>query len=93
MLLILVSSLIGCNNKDTKNGNIDYEVFVADVISSEEGLLITPAKDSVEYSSSDKIYVAIGEAEIIDEKGKAADIDILKPGDRIKVYYNGIIII
>lgn len=92
LLLMMGGSLLGCNkNKDTNEENIDYEVFMAEVISSEEGLLITPDKDSVEYSSSDKISVAVREAEIIDDKGNAISIDSLKSGDRIKVSYNGVI--
>lgn len=92
ILFIMVSSLIGCNkNGNTKDENIDYEVFMAEVISSEEGLLVTPDKDSIESSSSDRISIATGAAEIIDEQGNVIDIGMLKPADRIKVSYNGLI--
>lgn len=79
------------NSKDTKDDNIDYEVFMAQVTRSEEGLLISPDKDTAPYSSSDRISLATKDAEIIDDKGNLVDIDMLKPGDRIKVSYNGII--
>ncbi len=92
MFLILVSNLIGCsNNGATKDVNTDYEVFMAKVISSEEGLLVTPDKDSIEASSSDKISVSARDAEITDNQGNEMDIDVLKPGDRIKIFYNGMI--
>lgn len=88
------------NNEDTKDNsgstNIDditdeYQIFEADVIESGEGLLIAPDVDSREYRSSDKISVATIEAEIIDDKGNVIEINILKPGDRVKIFYNGII--
>ncbi|TAH63819.1 MAG: DUF3221 domain-containing protein [Anaerolineaceae bacterium] len=105
VLLILSGSLYGCtkeaplkdsglednsnntsNNEDNKN-----QVFLADVIDSKDGLLITPDKDSIESSSSDRISVATGEAEIIDDKGNVINVDVLKSGDRIKVSYDGMI--
>lgn len=105
MLFMLVASLVGCNpngplkdlalddinNKAINNDNVEYQDFMADVISSDGTLIITPDKDTVEFSSSDRISVAVSDAELIDNKGNVADINILKPGDRIKIYYNGII--
>ena len=52
---------------------------------------ITPDKDSAEALSSDKIRVAAGEAEIIDDKGNTIKIDDLKPGDRIRISYDRLI--
>lgn len=88
------------NNEDIKDisdsTNIDdvadeYQIFEADVIESGEWLLIAPDVDSTEYTSSDKISVATIETEIIDEKGNVIEVNILEPGDRIKVLYNGVI--
>lgn len=79
------------NNQDTQDDNMKYQVFLAEVIKSDGALLITPDKDTVEYSSSDRISVASAEAEIIDEKGNTINVDMFKPGDRIRVSYNGLI--
>ncbi len=79
------------NDKASKDDNVDYQVFEAMVIKPEEGLLISPDKDTIEYKSSDKIYVATNDAEIFDAENNIADIDILKPGDRIRISYDGLI--
>lgn len=98
VFLLLIGSLAGCNgiSFDEDNGkNIDYseyQVFEADVIDNKNGLLISPDEESVEYSSSDKISVGLVDAKILDKKGDLVDIDMLIPGDRIKIYYNGTIL-
>ncbi|MDD4111747.1 MAG: DUF3221 domain-containing protein [Herbinix sp.] len=79
------------NDKATKDDNVKYRVFEATVINSVEGLLISPDKDTVAYKSSDKIYVATNDAEIFDDENNIADLDILKPGDRIRISYDGLI--
>jgi hypothetical protein len=92
MLLIVSGSFIGCKSfNDDDNTNNEQQAFEANVIESGDRLLISPDKDSVAYSSADKISVATIETEIIDDKGNTAEIDILNPGDRIKVFYNGVI--
>lgn len=78
-------------NDEDANDNTENQTFTAEVIDTEGALLITPDKESVERSSSDRILVATRDAEIIDDKGKTADIDIFKPGDRIRITYNGLI--
>lgn len=87
VMFVLGASLIGCS----ENTDTSHQVFKADVIGTKDGLLITPDKDSIEYSSSDRIYVATREAEIAPDKGNTIDVDILRPGDRIKVSYDGLI--
>lgn len=97
---VLGGSILGCskdadsplkNEADNDRTNAEYQVFEAIITNTKEGLLISPDKDSVEYSSSDKILLAIKEAEIIDHEGNEIDMDILKAGDRIRVFYNGLI--
>ena len=89
LFLILSGSIYGCVKEvPLQDAGV---IFVADVIETKDGLLVTPDKESVEASSSDRIFVATREAEIIDNKGKAISIDVLKPGDRIKVSYDGLI--
>lgn len=93
LLFLLASSLVGCNSSDnSKKNNIEYEIFEAEVIDNEGGLLVSPDEESVEYTSSDKIMVELLDAEILDEKGNTVDSDKLKPGDRLRIYYNGMIL-
>jgi hypothetical protein len=87
LMLLIGTSLMGCS-EDLQD---DKQVFEADVIENGERLLISPDKESQEYSSSDRIAVAVREADIIDSNGKSTKLDMIKPGDRIKVYYNGLI--
>lgn len=66
-----------------ESADTEYKVFEADVIEAGERLLVAPDKESTEYSSSDKIYVGMVKA--------AEKPESVKPGDRIKIYYNGMI--
>lgn len=90
MLMLLAGiGLMGC--KGDKDNISENQIFEADVLESGERLLVSPDENSIEYSSSDKISVATKEAEIVDENGNAIEVDILKPGDRVRIYYNGMI--
>ncbi|NLK99324.1 MAG: DUF3221 domain-containing protein [Clostridiales bacterium] len=79
-------------NESNLDDVIEEQVFEGDVIGADGALLISPDKDSAEHLSADKISVAVREAEIIDDKGNTVDMGILKPGDRVKVTYNGLIL-
>lgn len=109
VFLVIVGSLVGCNlisegiDRGKENDLSQYQVFEADVISNKNGLLVTPDEDSLERSSSDKIYVGLVGAKVYDQDGNLVDEDmydkdgnlvdedIFKPGDRVKITYNGII--
>lgn len=89
LIIILSISLIGCSNEisskenNKADGNADYQVFEADVIEADDRLLVSPDKDSAEFSTSDKIVVGLSKAENIP--------DLIKPGDRIRIFYDGVI--
>ncbi|NLP16527.1 MAG: DUF3221 domain-containing protein [Clostridiales bacterium] len=83
LFIITGSGFIGCSRDAHTDDDAYNKVFEAEVIVSDDALLITPDKDTFEYSSSDRISVALR-----DDDGT---VDSLKPGDRIKVTYNGII--
>ena len=95
ILIVFGSSLIGCArdtlSKDKDNVNDGQKVFEADVIDTNERLLISPDKDSSEILSADRIVVSLAEAEILDKDGKAAEAGIFRPGDRVRITYNGLI--
>lgn len=69
-----------------------YHLFKAEVIGSENGLLVAPEEGSDAYRSSDKISVHINGAMILDESGDEMSADQLKPGDLLTISYNGIIL-
>lgn len=79
------------DNEAIWDDNIEDQFFLAEIIESDGTLLVTPDKETAEYLSSDKISVAVREAEIIDDEGNVLDIDMLKPGDKVRIFYNGII--
>lgn len=75
-----------CSTPDDNAGNDETDteyVFEADVIEAGERLLVSPDKDSPEYLSSDRISVGLSE---VNDKP-----ELIKPGDRIRIYYNGLI--
>lgn len=90
LIIILSISLIGCSKAisapDTSlkdNDDIEHQVFAADVIETEEDrVLVSPDIDSTEATSSDKIFVGLS---------KIKELSELKAGDRIKIFYDGLI--
>ena len=94
LIIVTIIMITGCGPKDDQDiaGDLNTnDGFTAEIIESDGALLITPDKDSVEYSSSDKISVSVREAEIIDDEGNVSDVDMLKPGDKVRIFYNGVI--
>jgi hypothetical protein len=93
MVLVLSISLAACSKITDNNDNTNTEpaIFEAEIIETGDRLLVAPDEDSSEYKSSDKISVGLLETEFFDDKGEKVSSDIFKPGDRIKIYYNGII--
>lgn len=89
-ILLVLMLLQACGGKD-ENGD-DSRTFRATVIENEEGLLVSPYADTMEYRSSDKIAVNAGNAEILDADGKAASITDIKTGDTLELTYNGVIL-
>lgn len=78
----------GQDKKD--DANEEYQIFEADVIETEDRLLIAPDKESREYNSSDRIVVGLLDTNIFDDKGSAVDVNYIKSGDRLRIYYNGL---
>ncbi|HBI72617.1 MAG TPA: hypothetical protein DEG06_07970 [Lachnospiraceae bacterium] len=68
-----------------------YTTFQATVIGTENGLLITPEKESMEARSSDKISVGLSGTKFYDAEGNEISEDSLMVGDRIMITYNGAI--
>ncbi len=96
VILVLLIGLVSCRNGSRDDGDYSgkgngQHFFIADVIEANGGLLIAPDKDSSEALSADRIMASVGEAEITDSKGNAVSLDMLEPGDRIKVTYDGLI--
>lgn len=88
-VIIFCAILAGCSkdtsakDDDKDDAGKEYQVFEADVIESKISLLVAPDKDSTEFSSSDKISVHLARAKELPET--------IKAGDRIKIYYDGVI--
>ncbi len=106
--LVLILFTGGCtfaNSKDT--GNTDNQnqpntddpndkdskvTFQAEVIEAGDSLLVTPEKGSNELKSSDKISVGITELILKDQNGEDITLQDLKPGDILKITYDGTIL-
>lgn len=78
-------------DNDKVNDLSDNQVFQAIVISNKNGLLVSSDEESMEYLSSDKMSVGLLETEIYGQDDNLIDEEILEPGDRVKIFYNGII--
>lgn len=68
-------------DKDDVDG--EYRIFEADVTENKDNLLVSPDENSFEFLSSDRIYVGLS--------GVKDKPELLKPGDKVKIYYNGLI--
>ena len=66
--------------------------FNAVVIESGDWLLVAPEEGSSAYASSDRISVGLNGAELLDAKGKAITVDQFRPGDMLKIFFNGMIL-
>ena len=69
-----------------------YQVFRAEVIENNGGLLVAPEEGSDAYRSSDKIMVGLTDTVIHDQEGKEMMADQLKPGDILRIAFNGVIL-
>ncbi len=66
--------------------------FEAEVMEAGDYLLVTPEEESNEFRSSDKISVGSNDAVITNNEGEKITVQELKPGDILKITYNGIIL-
>lgn len=81
------------DSKDiTKEGEDAIYTFEAEVIDARDTLLITPDEESNEIKSSDRIAVGIQkDVKILNKEGNAISREDLKPGDILRISYNGAI--
>ncbi len=78
----------GGDSSGDKTTMVDFE---AEVIEAGTFLLVTPDKESNEARSSDRISVSFTEPALKDQGGAAITLKDLKPGDILKITYNGMI--
>lgn len=79
------------NSKITNvdNGSDKINTFMAQVIENGSTILVTPAKDSIELKSSDRIAVTVADDAIKGLDGNSIDRQELKPGDLVRISYSG----
>lgn len=65
--------------------------FRAEVLDTENGLLVAPDEDSNEFLSSDRMMVHMGNAGLVGKDGTAITGEQLKFGDIVLISYNGTI--
>ncbi len=54
-------------------------------------MLVEPAGGSAELSSADRIVAHLGDAIIIDPEGAEVDITAVEVGDKVMIFYDGVI--
>lgn len=82
----------GNSDRDDLGEDVNEIIFEAEIIENGESLLIAPDPESNEGRSSDKMYVGLTGASIMNKSGEDITKEELKPGDIIKITYNGIIL-
>jgi hypothetical protein len=86
-ILIMLCLLAGCSNQQEEGVS-----FVATVIeNNQSNLLVEPVEGSAELSSADRIVAHVGDAIIVDLQGAEADITAVEVGDRVIIFYDGMI--
>ncbi|EEG79085.1 DUF3221 domain-containing protein [Dethiobacter alkaliphilus] len=87
VLVICVAIFImvaGCNRF------IEGTDFTATVLENEDtSLLVEPDEGSAELSSADRIFVYVGEAELVDAQGREISVGDIESGMRVEIYYTG----
>lgn len=82
----------GTDEKDRKQDsgeNNEVYTFMAQVIENNGSVIVTPAQDSNEIKSSDRIAVTVADDAIKGQNGSNIDRNELKPGDLVKISYDG----
>lgn len=85
----LDSTLKDGNNSDDGSINNEIYTFMAQVIENGSTILVAPAQDSNELKSSDRIAVTVADDAIKGQNGNSIDRQELKPGDLVRISYNG----
>jgi hypothetical protein len=83
----------------TKSGTIDLDYFSsllnysfrAEVISTEDALLVAPSEDSNEAKSSDRIAINLRDTQLLNKEGLPITEEEVKTGDYLVITYNGVI--
>ena len=84
--LLALGVIVGCDDPKVK----DEFPFTATVLEKGESyILVEPDEGSTELNSADKISVSIGDATIMDDKGKEITIQDIDEGDKVKIHYDG----
>jgi len=87
-VLLVLGVFVGCKDTNKKDGRF----FRAIVLEKDESnLLVKPDDGSSELASADRIAVFIGEATLIDAKGKEITIEEIEEGNKVQIFYDGAI--
>lgn len=78
-----------CGPADNGNG-VSFEATVLE--NNQSNLLVQPEEGSDELRSADKIIVHINDdVKLLDSQGKGINIDDIEVGDKVQVFFNGVI--
>ena len=81
-------ALAGC----VDSGQCDEVSFNAIVLENNQThLLVEPEEGSSELKSADRIMVSVSDASLINSQDVEIQIDNIESGDRVQIYYNGLI--
>ena len=90
VLCLLVFSLLltGCLDS-ARSDEVSFNAIVIE--NNQTHLLVEPEEGSSELSSADRITIAVSKAVLLNSQDAEVGIADIKAGDRIQVFYNGVI--
>ncbi|SHJ26851.1 DUF3221 domain-containing protein [Parasporobacterium paucivorans] len=84
LFLCLIFALCACTKDDKR-------IFMATVIENTDALLVEPYKDSVEYTSSDRIVVHADKAIVLNSQRLKINVSDIVAGQTVRITYNGVV--
>ncbi len=87
-VLVTILALTGCGDSG-KNDEVSFNAIVLE--NNQTHLLVEPEEGSSELDSADRITVSVSDVALFNPQDAEIVIDDIEAGDRIQVYYNGLI--
>lgn len=87
-VMVVLFALTGCVDSG-KSDEVSFNAIVLE--NNQTHLLVEPEEGSSELKSADRIMVSVSDASLINSQDVEIQIDNIESGDRVQIYYNGLI--
>lgn len=86
-ILIMLFLVPGCSEQEEEA--VSFTATVLEV--QQSSFLVEPAEGSAELRSADRIVAYVSDATITDTEGYEVDVNAVKAGSKVVIYYDGVI--